>query len=335
MGGGKETLNWYTKADSLAHAPMSHPLLQSTRPHLIAAMVTPFTTRGEIDRGSLKALVEFLRQGGIDEYFVVGSTGESPLLDEPDRLAIIETVRAAAPAGLIYAGVSGTGQRYAIRNARSAAAAGADVAVVMSPFFVALDQPQLVTFCMEIADASPLPVTVYHHLRMPTPFAVSAVVQLARHPNIFAIKDTNGSEHDRCAEIRTATAGRPLRFFQGVEKLALSSLQAGGHGCVVAQGCIAPRLFRALFTAWETHDVETAEALQRQISALWSVFTRPEVKQSFCHFLHTLKLPLHQRGILATTAGAVQGVHFEPEFERMITGFMQDHLTNEAALKLS
>ena len=50
------------------------------------------------------------------------------------------------------------------------------------------------------------------------------------------------------------------------------------------------------------------------------------MRQSFCHFLHTLKLPLHQRGVFATTAGAMPGVQFEPEFERMVTEFLHTHL---------
>jgi hypothetical protein len=69
-----------------------------------------------------------------------------------------------------------------------------------------------------------------------------------------------------------------------------------------------------------------ARAMQERITGLWSIFTRPEVRQSFNHFLHTLKLPLHQRGVLATTGGALPGITFEPVFEEMITTFMREHL---------
>lgn len=307
-------------------APMKTSRPSSSGPHLIVAMVTPFTTAGEVDRASLRRLVAHLLAGGVDEFFVVGSTGESPLLDEPVRLAIIETVRGAAPAGRVYAGISGTGHRHAVHLAREAARAGADMAVVMSPYFIALDQAQLADFSTAIADASPVPLALYHHLRMPTPFAVSTVARLAAHPNILALKDTNGGDHNRCTEILAATAGRPLKFFQGVEKLVLPTLAAGGHGCVVAQGCLAPRLFRTLFDAWSAGDTARAEECQRQINALWGIFGHREVKQSFAHFLHTLKLPLHQRGVIATTAGALPRVAFEPEFEQMITTFMQQHL---------
>lgn len=312
---------------------MTSDRLQSSAPHLIAAMVTPFTPAGDVDRTSLQRLTRHLQQGGIDEFFLVGSTGEAPLLDEADRLAIIETVRAAAPDSLIYAGVSGTGHRHAIRNAREAARAGADVAVLMCPYFVALDQDQLTRYCTLVADASPRPVALYHHLRMPTPFAVSTIARLAQHPNIVALKDTNGSEHNRCAEVRAATAGKPFLFLQGIEKLVLPTLEAGGHGCVVAQGCIAPQRFRALFAAWQAGDLTRAREVQEQLTALWGIFSRREVKQSFSHFLHTLKLPLHQRGVLASAAGALPGVHFEPEFEQLITTFMAEHLEPQPSVR--
>ena len=307
----------------------------SPGPHLLVALLTPFTAGGEVDTASLRRLVAYLQAGGVEEFFVVGSTGEAPLLDESARLTIIETVRSAAPAGTIYAGVSGTGHRHAIRHCRAAAQAGANVAVVMSPFFVALDQPQLVDFCTAIADGSPVPLAVYHHLRMPTPFAVPTVAQLARHPNIVALKDTNGGDHNRCAEILAATAGTPLKFFQGVEKLVLPTLVAGGHGCVVAQGNIAPHLFRGVLDAWQASDEARAAGLQRQIDALWGIFLRPEVKQSFAHFLHTMKLPLQRRGVIATTTGALPRADIGPEFTQMIDDFMQQHLDPTPALQTS
>lgn len=246
---------------------MSSRLTQNG-PRLVAALVTPFTTAGDVDRQSLTRLARHLRDGGIQEYFVVGSTGEAPLLTASDRAAIIATVWEAVPEAMIYAGISGTGHRHAIANAAEAKRAGADVAVLMSPYFLSFDQDQLAMFCTMVADASPLPLAVYHHLRMTTPFSVATIGRLAAHPNIVALKDTNGSEHDRCAEILAAAAGKSFLFFQGVEKLVLSTLQAGGHGCVVAQGCIAPRLFRSLFDAWQAGDLAAAKSVQQQINSL-------------------------------------------------------------------
>ena len=302
-------------------ARLSRPSL-----HLIAAVVTPFRPDGSVDAASLIRLVQHLKQHGVDEYFVVGSTGEAPLLDRNERLQVVENVRKAESDGLIYAGVSGTGHKHAIRNATDAAAAGADVAVLMSPYFVALTQDQLLDYVRAVADASPIPVAVYHHLRMPTPFAVSTVARLSTHPNIIGIKDTAGSTQNRCSEILAATEGRPFLFFQGVENLTLSTLAAGGHGCVVAQGCIAPWLFRSLFDAWASGDLPQARRAQDQIDGLWSIFSKREVQQSFLHFLHTLRLPLQQRCVIASTTASTPHVSFPAEYDQLITEHMRRHL---------
>jgi 4-hydroxy-tetrahydrodipicolinate synthase len=314
---------------------MTRPNSRKSGPHLIAALVTPFTSDHRVDRASLARLVRYLQRGGVDEFFAVGSSGEAPLLDEADRVAILETVREAAPGGVIYAGISSNGARAAIRNARAAKSAGANFAVLMSPYALAFDQSQLAAYCESVADQSALPLAVYHHLRMPTAFAVPTVARLADHPNIVAIKDTNGGAQNRCADMLEATQGKAFKFFQGVESLTLATLEAGGHGCVVAQACIAPRVFRQLFDAWESGDRAAAAEAQRKITALWEIFSRPEVRQSFCHFLHTLKLPLQQRGVIATTAGAMPGAHFTPEYEAMISDFMRQRLDEPVAASVA
>lgn len=299
--------------------------------HLIAALVTPFTADGSLDTESLGRLLRSLDQDGVHEYFLAGSTGESPLIDEPERLALVASARAAAPGARLYVGISGAGHRQAARLSRLAAQEGADVAVLMSPYFIALSQDQLADYCIRVADESPLPVALYHHLRMPTPFLVPTVARLAAHPNIIGIKDTSGGDHDRCAEIKAATEGRPFFFYQGVEKLTLSSLAAGARGCVLAQACIAPRLFRALLDAWQAGDHARAESLQGRVTALWSLFLKPEVRQSFFHFLLTLKRPLVQRGLVDFAGFALPGVTFDPSYEAMIDAFVRENPDLEAA----
>ncbi|MBC2593484.1 dihydrodipicolinate synthase family protein [Ruficoccus amylovorans] len=299
------------------------------RGKLVAAMVTPFTKEGSVDVGSTVRLAGWLRSEGVDELFVVGSTGELALLDEKDRLAVIEATRQASGTGTVYAGVSGMGYRHAIRNAKAAYQAGADAVVLMSPFFLALDEEQLVCYCTAVADASPCPVLLYHHLRMPSPFSVPVLKELVRHPNIHGLKDTNGGDSERCEEVLSAAyeSGRPdFQFFQGVESLVLRSMRAGATGCVVAQACIAPGLFRSLLDAWGRGDIQMAEAFQERITSLWGVFSEPGVRQSFFHFLRTLKLPLQQWGVIAGADCSLPGVRYAEEFDARIAAFIEAHL---------
>lgn len=291
---------------------------------LVVALVTPCTPDHRVDAASLERLVRALWDAGIREFFVAGSTGESPLLDDDDRRTAVAAVRAAAPAARIHAGISGAGHRAAIRLAREVREAGADVGVLMAPHFIRLTQDQLAAYAEAVAEAGALPVALYHHLRMPTPFEVGTVARLSRHPNVIALKDTSGGDRNRCAEILAAADPR-LEFLQGVESLVLATLRAGGHGCVVAQGNIAPRLYRELFDAWTSGRTRDAEAAQARITALWDLFSREDVRQSFAHFLHSLKRPLQDRGWIAHTARAAPGPEMDAAYDAMLRAFFRSH----------
>src|SRR5690606_7499791 len=112
--------------------------------------------------------------------FVAASTGELVLLDEDQRRTITSAAReGVASRSLVYAGVSGHGLKQTLRYARNAAADGADVAVAMAPFFLRFSQPETLAYLRAIADASPIPVALYHHPRMPTPLDVDTVARAA------------------------------------------------------------------------------------------------------------------------------------------------------------
>ena len=132
----------------------------------MAAAITPCSAPGVVDAIAMKRLAAFLTEHGCDGLFVAGSTGELPLLDEDDRRAIIAAAcEGVGETATIYAGVSGTGLKQTLRYAKNAAADGAQVAVVMAPFFIKVRQSELLHYFKSLADESPIPVALYHHPR--------------------------------------------------------------------------------------------------------------------------------------------------------------------------
>ena len=259
---------------------------------------------------------------GCDGLFVAASTGELPLLDQDERRALIAAARAGCPRDkTLYAGVSGMGVKQSIRYARDAAAEGADAAVIMAPFFIRLDQAELLRFATEIADASPLPVCLYHHLRMPTGFEVATVARLAEHPNIVALKDTSADEQ-RIGALLAAVSGTKLQVLQGSENLIHQTMQSGGQGCVTALAGIAPEWHRDLLAACRRGDDAEAARQQERITALWKMFLLEGTKRSFGHFLFTLKLAARMRGWIGSAASMVPGFEADAAFERAI----EEHL---------
>ena len=110
---------------------------------LIPALLTPCQRPGSPDYASLQSLCAHIYKEGATGVFAVSSTGEMPLMSRKVRRKVLQTVREATPADkTLYAGTSGTGIEQVLKYTQDAADVGADVAVVMSPFFLKLDQPR-------------------------------------------------------------------------------------------------------------------------------------------------------------------------------------------------
>lgn len=306
-----------------AEAGAVEPMSKARHGGVVAVVVTPCRAPGQVDPAAMTRLCRILSGEGCDGLFVLGSTGELPLLDENDRRTLTVAAReGTAPETLLYAGTSGTGWKQAIHYARCAAQDGADVAVVMAPFFFRYSQAELFEYVRAIADASPIPVAIYHHLRMPTEFGIDCVARLAEHPNVVAMKDT-GLELERIGKLVEAVRGTGTVLLQGYEPLIHESLQAGAGGCVTALAGVAPEWHVALYRAYHDGDEAAAGDLQARISQLWKMFRLDPVGESFSNFAYTLKRALAMRGWLEHTAGMMPGFQPEKGFERAILDLLR------------
>lgn len=301
----------------------------STKPRVIAASLTPCQSPGEIDPQGMAHLSRELISHGCDGLFVISSTGEMPFLDEQERIALIAAARqgineskidyTAEP--VLYAGVSGTGLKQTIHYAKEAAHAGADVAVVMAPFFLRYDQPQLLEYIRRIADVSDLPIAIYHHHRATSSFEEETVIKLASHPNVVAIKDTSRNM-DRINAIIQATLEQEFSVYQGSEPILMDSFKTGAHGGVTALANICPEWHHDLVEAIYHGKYEAAIKIQGRITALWRMFRMEETSQSFAHFAYTLRYSGYKRGFLSNTVGMVTG--FKPDLK--FKEHLEEHL---------
>jgi len=289
---------------------------------VIAAVVTPCASPGKIDAQSFSRLCRILVAEGCDGLFAAASTGESTFLDEDDRRVLVSAARGAVPESTtIYAGVTGMGLKQSIRYAANAAQDGADVAVVMAPYFLKINQRVVSEYVLAIADASPIPVALYHHPRMTTQLGTETVAEVAAHPNIVAIKDTS-PDIERAEALIRATASADISILQGNESLALSSLQLGAHGMVTALAGVVPEWHAGLFDAVRAHDLQTAVRYNEQIVQLCQMFRIDEVADSISAFTCAIKMALNRRGWLEGLDGMLAGFAPDEAFERAI----QEHL---------
>jgi 4-hydroxy-tetrahydrodipicolinate synthase len=285
---------------------------------VVAAVVTPCTAPGEVDAKGFSRLCRILVAEGCDGLFVAASTGEAVFLDEDDRRSLFVAARDAVPdSTTIYAGVSGMGRKQSIRYAELAAHDGANVAVVMAPFFLKISQPEVVEYLLAIADASPIPMAIYHHPRMTTPIDTETVARVAEHQNIVAMKDTSPNL-ERAEALMRATTSSNISILQGNESLAYTSLQLGAHGMVTALAGVVPEWHAALFDAVRRRDFEKANRYHEQITQLWQMFRFDEVGQSISAFTCAIKLALRRRGWLERLDGMLEGFVPSDAFERLI-----------------
>lgn len=208
--------------------------------------------------------------GRVDGVLVGGSSGEGPLLDEIELLRLVEWTR-EGPLGdrTLVAATGMESTRATARLCREAARAGADAALVRPPAYYhqAMDPEALVAHYRAVADASPVPVVLYHVPRyVPVELAPDLVARLARHENVVAIKDSSGDVRNLGALVEAA--GRRIDVLVGAGELLYGGLEVGASGGVVAVGLLATAACGRLLEAWEEGDAGRAGRLQERVGAL-------------------------------------------------------------------
>jgi 4-hydroxy-tetrahydrodipicolinate synthase len=198
----------------------------------------------------------------------VGTTGESPTLSHDEHKRVVElAVRAARGRVKVVAGAGSNSTAEAIGLAQHAKAAGADAALVVTPYYNKPTQEGLFRHYTAIADAAEIPIIIYNIPgRSVIDMTVETMARLARHKYIVGVKDA------------TANLTRPLHttracgpdFIQlsGEDHTAIAYLASGGHGCISVTANIAPKLCAEMQTAWAEGDVQKAMAIQARLVPL-------------------------------------------------------------------
>ena len=208
-----------------------------------APLLTPFDRDEELDLEALAFNVQLYGQTPLRGYVALGTTGEFVHLTDDERGRVIETVVRAARADQrpVIAGVGGHATRVAAELARRAGEAGAAAVLVWPPFYykAKMTADALLDYFTAVADASPVPVVLYH-IPQNTGVALSPALvgELAAHPNIAGIKDSSGQPVQTIAFLREGGPG--FQVLVGATTALLAGLAAGAAGGILATANIAP-----------------------------------------------------------------------------------------------
>ncbi|QGU32279.1 4-hydroxy-tetrahydrodipicolinate synthase [Thermochromatium tepidum] len=234
----------------------------------IVALVTPMHADGEIDDASLQRLIDFHVAQGTSAIVSVGTTGESATLDEDEHCAVIRrTVEFAAGRIPVIAGTGANSTREAITLTRCAREAGADAALLVTPYYNKPTQQGLYLHHKAVAEAVDIPQILYNVPgRTACDMLPETVARLAEIDNIVGLKEATG-DLTRVERLR-ADCGPDFALYSGDDATACEFMLRGGDGVISVTANVAPRLMQAMCEAALTGERERAEAINAQLAAL-------------------------------------------------------------------
>jgi 4-hydroxy-tetrahydrodipicolinate synthase len=223
---------------------------------VLTAMVTPFSSGGELDLDIAQKLAHQLVERGCDGLVLNGTTGESPTTTDAEKADLVRAVvHAVGDRAAVVAGAGTYDTAHSAALARQAAQAGAHGLLVVTPYYSRPPQAGLVAHFTTVADATDLPVMLYDiPPRSVVPIATETLYRLAEHPRIVAVKDAKG-DLGVGAEI---IAGTDLAYYCGDDVLNLPWLAVGAVGFVSVVGHVVADRLRTMITAFHAGDVDTA-----------------------------------------------------------------------------
>lgn len=243
----------------------------------IPALVTPFGADGAPDFGALKDLIDWQISEGSSGLVPVGTTGESPTLTHDEHDQVVEaTVRASDGRVPVIAGAGSNNTAETVRLVKAARQAGADAALVVTPYYNRPTQAGLIAHFEAAADCG-LPIIIYN---IPGRSAVDMMPdtmgQLARHEMIVGVKDATG-DLSRVPQQRI-TCGTDFIQLSGEDATALGYNAHGGIGCISVTANVAPGLcaqFQQASLAGDT--TTTLDLLDKLMPLHQAIFAEPGV----------------------------------------------------------
>lgn len=232
----------------------------------MVALVTPFRD-GSVDYAALNRLVDLQLEARTHALVPCGTTGESPTLTAEEHDRVIETVIARCDGSCpVVAGTGSNSTAETIRRTRQAAAAGADAALIVAPYYNRPTQEGLYRHYAAVAEASDIPIILYNvPKRTGVSIAEDTVIRLRRDfAQVVALKHATGSLDGVDRMLR----GCDIDLLSGDDALTWPLMAMGAVGVISVVANIDPRGMRRLVEAARAGDAVVAADAHRRVSAM-------------------------------------------------------------------
>ncbi len=234
----------------------------------LVALVTPMHTDGAIDWKAYERLLQFHLDNGTDGLVIAGTTGESPVLEAQEQVALVGRAKEYSRGKIPVIAGSGTNSTAkTVELSKLMESAGADGLLVVTPYYNRPSQDGLIQHFTAVADAVRIPVIPYNVPgRTAVDMLAPTVVQLSFHPRIVAIKEATGIV-ERCPEIlRSARAG--FVVLSGDDLTYVDLLQVGAQGTISVTANVTPRAMHEICAAALRGDFVAARKIDSTLTIL-------------------------------------------------------------------
>ena len=234
---------------------------------MATALVTPMTSDG-VDYEALGRLIDFQLENGINALVSVGTTGESATLTPQERKQVISfTIDRVAGRVPVIAGTGTNNTAHAIDFSVSADKAGADALLVVTPYYNKATQKGLIAHFTAIADQVTKPMLLYNvPSRTGCNLLPATVAELAKHPNIAAIKEASGNMSQVVDLV--ARCGEDITVYSGEDGLTVPILSMGGMGTISVLSNVVPKEAVAMTDAFFAGRIQEAAQWQCKLLPL-------------------------------------------------------------------
>lgn len=236
------------------------------------ALVTPFTSDGQVDYKSLKRLVEYQIDNGADFLCILATTGETPCLTQDEKDKITQLVKDVNHGRLpILKGCGGNNTAAVVEELRTADWSGIDGILSVCPYYNKPSQEGLYQHFKAIAEASPLPVVLYNVPgRTGINLKPETTVRLANDcENIVGVKEASGS----LEQVDEIIKNKPQRFdvLSGDDALTFSMVASGAAGVISVIGNALPKEFSRMIRLEFQGEYEPARKIHHMFTELYSL----------------------------------------------------------------
>ncbi|MCI9095418.1 MAG: 4-hydroxy-tetrahydrodipicolinate synthase [Lachnospiraceae bacterium] len=240
---------------------------------IIPPILTPMDEEENVNEKELRNQVNRLIGAGVHGIFAFGTNGEGYALSESEKESILEVViEETAGRVPVYAGSGCITTKDTIRMSQKAKSLGADVLSVITPWFAAASQNDLLEHYKEVAKAVDIPIVLYNiPARCGNALLPATVAKLAEIDNIVGAKDSSGS-FDNMLQYIELTREKDFAILSGNDSLIYWNLLAGGAGGIAGCANVFPKNMAGIYDAFISGDLKQAKTLQDNIRPFRNCF---------------------------------------------------------------